>query len=126
MNTKRYIDKKEYLRLQGYLYDLHSSGKVCIFSDFSGHVDQLSIRVGDSIKNYSTFLYGDYYGSGDLKIATDYKRNKTDKEIIDTIIEDIEWSIQQRDSKIAEQKEKDLEYRKKRYEELKKEFEESK
>lgn len=123
--TKTYIDKTEYLRLQGYLYDLHTSGKVCVFSELSGHTDTLAIRVVDSMKNYSDHIYGDY-GSRGIYISADYKRSETDKEIIDRVIDDIELSIEQRDTKIAQLEQQRLETRKKRYEELKAEFEEDK
>lgn len=112
------MSKTQYLRLQGYLYDLHMSGEVCVFSDLSGHVDWLQVRVTYSRQDYATVLFNET-----IYIVTDYKPDQTDKEIVDEIIARIDKGVKDKATKLAEIQEKREADEKAQYEKLKAKYE---
>lgn len=112
------MSKTQYLRIQSYLYDLHQSGKVCVFVDFMGHVDWLTIRIAASKDDYNSVLYRD-----DIYTTVDYKPEETDKQMVDAIISAINKAIENQENKLHEiQKEREA-AEKAKYEELKAKYE---
>ena len=114
MSGEYRMSKTQYLRLQGYLYDLHTSGKVCVFASLTGHVDWFEIRITPSNEDYSEGLYEIM-----VYVSTDYKPNKADKETVDEIIADIEAAVNRKDEKITELEKARESAEKAKYEELK-------
>ena len=112
------LSKTQYLRLQGYLYDLHQSGKVCVFADLSGHVDWLEIRVVDSKRDYDRRLY-----DKTIYIASEYAPEQTDKELVTSIIADIDEAVLNKEVRLKELQEALEVAEKTKYEELKAKFE---
>ena len=119
MSNEHRMSKTQYLKLQGYLYDLHNSGKVCVFARLSGHVNWLEIDIATSKESYNEKLYGKT-----IRILTDYKPTETDKELVDEIIAAIEDVVNRKEEKIAELEEARESAEKARYEELKARYEE--
>ena len=115
------MSKTQYLRLQGYLYDLHISGEVCVFSGLSGHVDWLDITVASSRRDYTDQLFKET-----VYVATDYKPDQTDKEIVDGIIARIDEVVKSKAVRQVEaQKRREADERK-QYEKLKAKYENTK
>ena len=100
MSNEHRMSKTQYLRLQGYLYDLHNSDKVCVFASLTGHVDWFEIDITASKERYKEKLYDKM-----IQILTDYKPTETDKELVDKIIADIEDAVNRKEEKIAQQEE---------------------
>ena len=118
MNKTFNISKTQYLRLQGYLYDLHISGEACVFSDFSGHVDWFQIRVVSSKKAYDDVLF-----DKTLYISTEWKPEESDKKTVDEIIAQIDEVVKNKVAKLAEIHEKREAEEKAQYEKLKAKYE---
>jgi len=59
--------QEELTRLCNYAIGLQLSGKVCVFIDFSGHVEWVTVSLKKSIKEYDKILdswtisFGNYY-----------------------------------------------------------------
>ena len=122
-NTKRQynMSKTQYLRLQGYLYDLHISDEVCVFSELSGHVDWLDITVVSNRRDYKDQLFKET-----VYVATYYKPDQTDKEIVDGIIARIDEVVKSKVVRQVEaQKRREADERK-QYEKLKAKYENTK
>ena len=117
MKKKHYLSKTQYLRLQGYLYDLHKSGEACVFSDMSGHVDWLRIRVVNSTEDYTAVLF-----DTTLYVGTEYKPDRTDTEVVDDIITSIKEVLEDRKNILKQQQIALEEAERKKYEELKAKF----
>ena len=98
------MSKTQYLRLQGYLYDLHMSGKVCVFSELSGHVDWLNISVANNKTGYHDVLFNET-----LRVSTEWKPEESDKEIVDDIIAQIDDVVKNKVAKLAEIRKEQLE-----------------
>ncbi len=49
--------KKEITKLVDYLNEIYEKNKVCVFYDFSGHVDWINFSLRDSKTNYEKVLY---------------------------------------------------------------------
>ena len=112
------LSKTQYLRLQGYLYDLHQSGKVCVFAELWGHVDWFDIRIVGSKQNYTSTLY-----TRTTYISSEYTPEQTDKELVNSIIADIDEAVLDKEVRLKElQKALEVAERTK-YEELKAKFE---
>ena len=112
------MSKTQYLRLQGYLYDLHLSGKVCVFIDLSGHVDWLEISVVSSKTDYHDVLF-----KKTLYVSTEWKPEESDKEIVDEIIAQIDDVVKNKVAKLAEIQKKREANEKAQYEKLKAKYE---
>lgn len=111
------LSKTQYLRLQGYLYDIQISGRGCVFSDLSGHIDVLNIRIGASKSDYNTTLYGSF--SNWIYLATDYQRPESDEDFVTRIIEEINEALLHSKKKIELAKKEAEGSERKQYEELK-------
>ena len=112
------MSKTQYLRLQGYLYDLNISGEACVFSDFSGHVDWLEISVANSKTGYHDVLF-----SKTLYVSTKWEPEESDKEIVDEIIAQIDDVVKNKVAKLAEIQKKREANEKAQYEKLKAKYE---
>ena len=108
------MSKTQYLRLQGYLYDLHISGEACVFSDLSGHVDWLEIMVASSKKAYKDMLF-----SKTIYISTEWKPEESDKKTVGEIIAQIDEVVKNKVAKLAEIQKKREADEKAQYEKLK-------
>lgn len=78
---------KQYLRLQEYLIRLHKTGKVCVFTELSGHVDWVDICITPSHEDYETRLYASYLWLSALN-----------KRVVDKIIKEIEQLLTELDA----------------------------
>lgn len=117
---------KEVTRLQKYFLELQMSDRACVFSELSGHIDQIHIRICPDKKNYMTHLYELDLEIPPLKLDYEwrvYLRQRNWKEYVDEIIEDIEFALTKREEKIAEAAKKSEEAERARYEALKQKYE---
>ena len=108
------MSKTQYLRLQGYLYDLHISGEACVFSSLSGHVDWLEMQVVSSKEAYNDVLF-----DKTLYISTEWKPEESDKETVDEIIAQVDKVVKNKATELAEIQKKREADEKAQYEKLK-------
>lgn len=117
---------KEVMRLQKYLLELHMSERACVFSNFSGHVDHIDIRICPDRNNYNIELYEIEVGIPAIAPKYEhliYLRKRDWKKYIDEIIEDIEDALAYREEKIAEAAKEREALERARYEALKEKYE---
>lgn len=110
-------------RLHKYLLELQMSDRACVFADLSGHVDWLNVKVVESREDYQTALFERQITVPSSRDDMEYLKKRDWKEYINEFIEDIEYSLTQRDEKIRKRAEEIEQNERKRFEELKAKFE---
>ena len=120
MSKEWKLSKTQYLILQGYLYDIHLSGKACVFSELAGHVDGLCIRIVESKEKYNNHIYGS--AASHRWIQGGWEKEQTSKQFVDGIISDIEEAMSKKEEILAEEKIEKEKKEREQYEELKRKF----